>query len=210
MSNENEGQDQQAFVSLAGIEHIRRAIHNGQEYWSVVDVVGFLTGAPNPSEYWNTIRTRMRSEGAQETLSQIIELPMRSADGRHRKTDTMTRPTLLRFVQSIASPKAEPLKLFLAQAGDEYLTQRELQAESLDEMRSHYRKLGRGEDWITARIIYLATRNVWTSEIQARGVGESQTIARLTSPLESAYFWAHDSATQSDQRHAIEAESRGS
>lgn len=71
MSREDEKQEQQGLLPLEGIERIRRVIHEGQEYWSVVDVVGFLTDAVNPSKYWNTMRGRMQGEGgAQETLSQ--------------------------------------------------------------------------------------------------------------------------------------------
>jgi hypothetical protein len=125
----------------------------------------------------------MQSEGAKETLSQIVQLPMKSADGRLRKTDAMNRPTLLRLVQSIPSPKAEPFKLFLAQAGEEILTEIEQQSDSLEAMRDHYRRLKRDEEWITARIIYIATRNAWTSEIQLRGIDNSLNIARLTSLL---------------------------
>lgn len=185
---EDERRDQEQQSLLSGIEKIRRMIHEGQEYWSVVDVVGFLTGASDPSKYWYTIRSRMKSEGGQETLAQILELPMRAADGRLRRTAAMTRPTLLRLVQSIVSPKAEPFKLFLAEAGDEKLTQMERQAENLDAMRDHYRQLDRDEEWITARIVYIATRNAWTSEIQLRGVDDSVSIARLTSLLNQRTF----------------------
>lgn len=188
MSDEDTGQDQRALLPLEGIEQIRRVIHEGQEYWSVIDVVGFLTSAAHPSKYWNTMRSRMQSEGARETLAQIIELPMKSADGRLRKTDAMTRPTLLRLVQSIPSPKAEPFKLFLAEAGDETLTEMERQHDTLEAIRDHYRQLERDEEWITARIIYIATRNVWTSEIQMRGVDDSLNIAKLTSLLNLRTF----------------------
>lgn len=188
MTEENQSTEQQQQLALLeGIDRIRRVIHNGQEWWSVVDVVGFLTNASNPSKYWHTMRSRMQSEGAQETIAQIIELPMRSADGRHRKTDAMTRPTLLRLVQSIPSPKAEPFKLFLAEAGEEQLTQAD-KADSVEEMRQHYRHLGRDEEWITARILYLVTRNAWTSEIQLRGVEDSLSIAKLTSILNARTF----------------------
>jgi DNA-damage-inducible protein D len=134
------------------------------------------------------MRSRMQSEGARETLSQIIELPMKSADGRLRKTDAMNRPTLLRLVQSIPSPKAEPFKLFLAEAGDEALTEIERQNDTLEAIRDHYRQLERDEEWITARIIYIATRNAWTSEIQIRGVDDSLNIAKLTSLLNLRTF----------------------
>lgn len=180
---QEEQQEQRALIPLEGVERIRRVIHKGQEYWSVVDVVGFLTEAANPSKYWYSMRSRMRSEGAQETLSQIIELPMKSADGRLRKTDAMNRQTLLRLVQSIPSPKAEPFKLFLAEAGEEVLTEVEQQSDTVEAMRDHYRRLNRDEEWINARILYIATRNAWTSEIQLRGVDDSLSIAKLTSLL---------------------------
>ena len=173
-------QEQTSLLLLEGVERIRRVMHEGQEYWSVVDVIAFLTDSANPSKYWYVVQKRMQSEGARETLSQIIQLPMRSADGRLRKTDAMTRPTLLRLLQSIPSPKAEPFKLFLAEAGEEILNEVEQQSSTLEGLRDHYRRLHRDEEWITARILYIATRNAWTSEIQLRGVGDSPSIARLT------------------------------
>lgn len=181
-------EERQAVLPLEGVERIRRVMYEGREYWSVVDVVGFLTGAATPSKYWHTMRSRMQSEGAQETLSQIIDIPMKSADGRLRKTAAMNRQTLLRLVQSIPSPRAEPFKLFLAEAGDEVLTEIEQKSDTLESMRDHYRHLKRDEEWITARIIYIATRNAWTSEIQLRGIDDSVSIARLTSLLNQRTF----------------------
>jgi len=183
-------QEPPSLLLLEGVERIRRVMHEGQEYWSVVDVIAFLTDSANPSKYWYVVQKRMQSEGARETLSQIIQLPMRSADGRLRKTDAMTRPTLLRLLQSIPSPKAEPFKLFLAEAGEEILTEVEQQSNTLEGLRDHYRRLHRDEEWITARILYIATRNAWTSEIQLRGVGDSPSIARLTSLLNLRTFGA--------------------
>lgn len=190
MDNENKGQDARSLLALAGIENIRRAVIDGIEYWSVVDTIGWLLNAgsaSNASKYWNKIRVRMTSEGARETLEQIIQIPMKSLDGRHRNTDAMTRSTLLRLVQSVSSPKAEPFKIFLAEAGEEQLIQAE-QQDSVEQMRQHYRKLGREEQWIDARILYLVTRNAWTSEIQMRGVDDSLSIARLTSLLNQRTF----------------------
>lgn len=203
---ENE-EDKRALLPLAGVERIRRVMHEGQEYWSVVDVVGFLTDAATPSKYWHTMRSRMQSEGAQETLSQIIDIPMKSADGRLRKTAAMNRQTLLRLVQSIPSPRAEPFKLFLAEAGDEVLTEIEQQSDTLEAMRDHYRKLKRDEEWITARIIYIATRNAWTSEIQLRGIDDSVSIARLTSLLNQRTFGLttaqHKAVKQLSSKHNL-------
>lgn len=202
----NEESTERSLLPLEGVERIRRVIHDGQEYWSVVDVIGYLTDAANASKSWNTIRSRMTSEGAQETLSQIIELPMRSADGRHRRTDAATRQTLLRLIQSISSPKAEPFKLWLAEVGEEQLSQAERQ-DSIEEIRHHYRQLGRDADWINARIIYLVTRNAWTSEIQARGVDDGFSIAKLTSMLNQGTFGVttaqHKQIKGLQQRHNL-------
>jgi hypothetical protein len=177
MTSQDKEQEQQVLLSqLEGIENVRRVMHEGQEYWSVVDVVGFLTDAANPSKYWHTMRGRMQGEGAKETLSQIVELPMRSADGRLRKTNAMNRQTLLRVIQSITSPKVEPLKLFLAEAGEEHFSRMEQQSDSVENLRQHYRDLGRDTEWITARILYIVTRNVWTSEVQARGVDDGLAL----------------------------------
>ena len=190
MENEDGGQDARSLLVLAGIENIRRTFIDGVEYWSVVDTIGWLLNAgsaSSASKYWNKIRARMTSEGARETLAQIIQIPMKSQDGRHRNTDAMTRATLLRLVQSVSSPKAEPFKIFLAEAGEEQLIQAE-QQDSVEQMRQHYRKLGREERWIDARILYLVTRNVWTSEIQMRGIDDSLSIARLTSILNQQIF----------------------
>jgi len=170
MENENKGEDGRALLALAGIENIRRTVINGIEYWSVVDTIGWLLNAgsaSSASKYWNKIRARMTSEGARETLAQIIQIPMKSQDGRHRKTDAMTRPTLLRLVQSVSSPKAEPFKIFLAEAGEEQLIAAE-QQDSVEQMRQHYRMLGRNEQWIDARILYLVTRNAWTRSEERR------------------------------------------
>lgn len=134
MAEDMEGQSG-GLLPLEGVDRIRRTMYEGQEYWSVVDVIGFLTGAASPSKYWNTMRSRMLSEGARETLAQIVEVPMRSQDGRLRRTDAMTRQTLLRLVQSIPSPKAEPFKLFLAEAGDERLTQMERESDTVEALR---------------------------------------------------------------------------
>jgi hypothetical protein len=134
-------EEQRELLLLEGVERIRRVMHEGQEYWSVVDVIAFLTDSADPSKYWYVTRKRMQTEGARETLSQIIALPMRSTDGRLRQTDAMTRLTLLRLAQSIPSPKVELFKLFLAEAGEETLTEIEQQSDTLESLRDHYRQL---------------------------------------------------------------------
>lgn len=115
--------------------------------------------------------------------------------------------TLLRLIQSIPSSKVEPLKLFLAAAGDEKIALIEQHADSVEQLRQHYRELGRDEEWIIARILYIVTRNAWTSEIQVRGVADSLSIAKLTSLLNQRTFGLtttqHKNLKGLSQRHNL-------
>src|SRR5258708_9535800 len=94
---------------------IRRAWHDGRWHFSVVDVIGVLTDSPNPRNYWSMLKRRLAEEGATQTYTNCVQLKMRSLDGRVRETDAADVETMLRIVQSVPSPKAEPVKQWLAQ-----------------------------------------------------------------------------------------------
>lgn len=96
---------------------IRRIWHDGRWYFSVVDVVAVLTDSPNPRNYWNMLKSRLDDEGARETYSKCVQLKMRALDGKMRATDAADAETMLRIVQSVPSPKAEPVKQWLAHEG---------------------------------------------------------------------------------------------
>jgi DNA-damage-inducible protein D len=100
---------------------IRRQWHDGRWYFSVVDVVGLLTDSPNPRNYWSMLKRRMRDEGATQLYTECVQLKMRSLDGKSYATDAADVETMLRIVQSVPSPKAEPVKQWLAKAGAEKL-----------------------------------------------------------------------------------------
>jgi DNA-damage-inducible protein D len=100
---------------------IRRQWHDGRWFFSVVDVVSVLTDSPNPRNYWSMLKRRLADEGAAETYTNCVQLKMRSLDGKLRATDAADTETMLRIVQSIPSPKAEPIKLWLAKVGTEKL-----------------------------------------------------------------------------------------
>jgi hypothetical protein len=113
-------------TSLALIEEqadasIRRVRHHGRWFFSVIDVVGVLTDAPTPRNYWAMLKNRAQSEGFRELLTKCERLKMRSTDGKMRETDAADTETLLRLIQSIPSPKAEPVKQWLARVGAERL-----------------------------------------------------------------------------------------
>lgn len=100
---------------------IRRQWHEGRWFFSVVDVIAVLTDSPNPRNYWNMLKRRLADEGASETYTNCVQLKMRSLDGKMRATDAADAETMLRIVQSIPSPKAEPIKQWLAKVGTERL-----------------------------------------------------------------------------------------
>jgi hypothetical protein len=113
-------------TSLALIEEqadasIRRVWHDGRWFFSVIDVVGLLTDAPKPRMYWADMKRYVQGEGFAEVLEKIQQLKLRAADGKMRETDAADTETLLRLIQSIPSPKAEPVKQWLARVGAERL-----------------------------------------------------------------------------------------
>jgi BRO family, N-terminal domain len=96
---------------------IRREWHDERWFFSVIDVIGLLTDSANPRNYWNMLKSRMSDEGARETYTKCVRLSMKAADGKMRATDAADTETLLRIIQSIPSPKAEPIKQWLARVG---------------------------------------------------------------------------------------------
>ncbi len=183
--------DEQKLDVLENAPQIRRIWHKERQEWlySIVDVIAFLTDSPKPSNYWHAMRTRMiHNEGVQETLSQIEEIPMKSVDGRFRKTVAANRQTLLRLIQSIPSPKAEPFKLWLAQVGEERIEEIEHPEDILEKIRDKYRRLGRSEEWIEERIRNDLIRNELTDEWRDRGAQDGVEFAVLTNTLSKGTF----------------------
>jgi DNA-damage-inducible protein D len=159
-----------------------RSHWNGEEekwYFSVVDVVQVLTDSERPRKYWSDLKVKLSKEGSQ--LSEKIgQLKMRSADGKERDTDVADVQTLLRLIQSIPSPKAEPFKQWLAKVGFERMQEIADPAQSLNRARENWQKLGRSEKWIQQRMTGQETRNKLTDYWQTHGVEKSDEFALLT------------------------------
>jgi hypothetical protein len=134
-------------------------------YFSVVDVVQVLTGSARPRKYWSDLKAKLSKEGS-EVSEKIGQLKMRSGDGKERDTDAADVQTLLRLIQSIPSPKAEPFKQWPAQ--------------SLDRARENWQQLGRSEKWIQQRMTGQETRNKLTDYWQTHGVEKTDEFALLT------------------------------
>ena len=131
MSNEDQTNDRALLpFEQEGARLVRRQWHDGQWYFSIIDVIRVLTDSPDPRTYWAVLKKRMQHEGASELLTNCKQLKMRAIDGKLRSTDAANAEAMLRIVQSIPSPKAEPIKQWLARVGAERL---EDVAASLDE-----------------------------------------------------------------------------
>lgn len=176
-------------VALFEQKELRRLWHKGEWYYSITDVIAILTNSPSPRPYWGMLKKRAKDvEGFDETLAQIERLPLKATDGRFRLTDTANRQTLLRIIQSIPSPRAEPFRLWLAQVGEERFEEIEHPETALERVRATYRAKGYDDAWINARIKNDLIRNELTDEWQDRGAKEGVEYAILTNELSKGTF----------------------
>ena len=170
--------------SLAVFEDykIRRVYDEESETWyfSVVDVVGALTDSVNPRDYWFKMKIRVKSEDGLELSTICRQLKLQAPDGKMRTTDAANVEGLLRIVQSIPSPKAEPFKQWLAKVGYERLQDMSDPARSLDRAREYWQQHGRSEKWIQQRMMGQETRNKLTDYWQDHEITKEEEYAILT------------------------------
>lgn len=187
-------------IQLFEDQPIRTAWDAEQEEWffSVVDVVGVLTDQPtqrNASTYWAVLKKRLKDEGADQLLTNCKQLKLKSPkDGKRYSTDVATTEQLLRIIQSIPSPKAEPFKLWLAQVGRERIEETIDPEQAIDRALETYLKKGYSSDWVHQRILTIRVRNELTAEWQARGVEKGREYAILTDEITRA--WAGMTTSQ--------------
>ena len=150
-----------------------------QWYFSVVDVCEVLAGTDRPRKYWADLKKKLKAEGSQ--LSENIgQLKMQSADGKYYKTDAAASEQLLRLIQSIPSPKAEPFKLWLAQVGNERLDEIADPELAIDRAFETYLKKGYSENWINQRVKSMEVRKNLTDEFKRAGLESTRQYASLT------------------------------
>ena len=140
---------------------------NEEWYFSVIDIVEVLTESPSPRKYWSVLKTRLKKEGS-ELATNCSQLKMQSTDGKYYKTDCMTTKNILRLVQSIPSPKAEPFKLWLAEVGNERLNEIADPEKAILRGADYYRAKGYTEGWINQRLQSIEMRKELTDEWKAR------------------------------------------
>ena len=155
-------------------------------YFSIVDVVAVLTDSPNPQTYWRVMKKRLKDEG-NETVTNCNALKMTAADGKKRLTDVATTEQLLRIIQSIPSPKAEPFKLWLAEVGRERIEETIDPEITIERALETYLKKGYTREWINQRLQAIQVRKELTDEWQDRGVQKGVEYAILTDEITRAW-----------------------
>ncbi|MFR5762183.1 MAG: BRO family protein [Oscillospiraceae bacterium] len=179
-------------IQLFENKRIRTAWDAEKEEWyfSIVDVVAVLTDQPDArhaSTYWAVLKKRLNDEGAGQLLTNCKQLKMTAADGKKRLTDVADTELLLRIIQSIPSPKAEPFKLWLAQVGRERIEETINPELTIDRALETYLKKGYSREWINQRLQAIQVRKELTDEWDARGVQMGKEYAILTDEITKAW-----------------------
>ena len=179
-------------IQLFEDKKIRTAWDEEQEEWyfSIVDVIAVLTNQKTPrsaSTYWAVLKKRMKDEGANELLTNCKQLKMTAADGKKRLTDVANTEQLLRIIQSIPSPKAEPFKAWLAMVGRERIEETIDPEQAIDRALETYLKKGYSEEWVHQRLLTIRIRNELTDEWKRRGVEKGKEYAILTDEISRAW-----------------------
>ncbi|MDP2630022.1 MAG: Bro-N domain-containing protein [Candidatus Uhrbacteria bacterium] len=178
IANKNTNKD----IALFENDPVRRIWNEQKEKWyfSVVDIVRVLTDSDNPQVYWRVLKKRLLDEGSNETVTKCNGLKMKALDGKMRETDVADVETLLRLIQSIPSPKAEPFKLWLARVGYERMQEMNDPEIALNRSRGYWQKQGRSEKWIQQRMTGQETRNKLTDYWSENDVKKGDEFAILT------------------------------
>lgn len=176
---------------------IRRVYDESTETWwfSVIDVVKVLTDSSNANRYWSDLKRKLAQEaGSEQPYEKIVRLKLTAPDGKNRETDCATAKTLLRIVQSVPSPKAEPIKLWLAKVGYERMQEMADPALSLNRARETWQQHGRSDQWIQQRMTGQETRNKLTDYWRGHDIQKGSEFAILTNLIHQE--WAGLSVAQ--------------
>ena len=201
--------EQKDNIQLFEDKKIRTAwdVEKEEWYFSVVDVVGVLTEQPTQrgaSNYWAKLKQRLKEEGADQLLTNCQQLKMTAPDGKKRLTDVADTAQLLRIIQSIPSPKAEPFKLWLAQVGKERIEETIDPEQAIDRALETYLKKGYSEEWVHQRLLAIRIRNELTDEWKKRGLEKGKDYAILTDEITRA--WAGMTTRQYKQLKGLKKE----
>lgn len=178
---------QQMRLAVFEGKQIRKTMHNGEWWFSVVDVCAVLVNSTDPKDYWYRIKKREKLSGVElSTICRQLKLP--AADGKKYATDCANTEGMFRIIQSIPSPKAEPFKRWLAQVGYERIQEIENPELAQQRMKDLYEQKGYPKDWIDKRLRGIAIRQNLTDEWQERGVSTEREYSILTAEIAKATF----------------------
>jgi prophage antirepressor-like protein len=183
-----------------------RIVWNDEEedwYFSVIDIIEILTGSNNPRRYWSDLKRKLISEGSQ-LYENIVQLKLPAADGKNYSTDVLSTKNVLRLVQSIPSPKAEPFKVWLAQVGADRLDEIADPEKAIMRGADFYRAKGYTEAWINQRLQTIEMRKELTDEWKARGIEKEKDYAILTNEMTKA--WSGLSVKEYKQKKGLKKE----
>ena len=180
--------DEKNSIVLFNDKQIRRIWDKDKEEWffSIIDVIRILTESPNPRKYWSVLKTRLKQEGSQ-LATDCSQLKMKSSDGKYYLTDVGDTKWILRLIQSIPSPKAEPFKIWLAKVGNERIDELADPQKAIDRALETYLKKGHSKEWINQRLKTIEVRKELTDEWLERGVEVGVGYAILTDEITKAW-----------------------
>ena len=167
---------------------IRRIIYNNEWWFSIIDIIEVLTETERPRKYWSDLKQKLIKEGYIEVSDNIGQLKMEAPDGKMRETDCANTETIFRIIQSIPSPKVEPLKRWLSKVGYERMQEIENPELATKRTRLLYKLKGYSDDWIEKRMRGIAIREELTDEWKKRGAKEQQDYEILTAEISKATF----------------------
>ena len=175
-------------IVLFNQRQVRRFYDEKKETWyfSIIDVIEILTDTTIPRRYWSDLKSKLKNEGS-EVYEKIVQLKMIAPDGKQRKTDSFSTEDLLRVIQSIPSPKAEPFKLWLAKVGYERIEETEDPELAFDRAMKTYLQKGYSSEWINQRLKSIEVRKELTDEWQEREMKEGLEYAILTDEVTRAW-----------------------
>lgn len=175
-------------IILFNQKQVRRLYDKNRELWyfSIVDIIEILTDSTIPKRYWSDLKIKLNSEGS-EVYEKIVQLKLIASDGKKYFTDCADTETVLRIVQTIPSPKAEPFKLWLAKVGYQRVEETENPELAFDRAMKIYLQKGYSKEWINQRLKSIEVRKELTDEWQNRGMKEGLEFAILTDEITKAW-----------------------
>ena len=182
-------EDTSSKIAIFKGKQIRKIIYQGEWYFSIIDVIGVLTDSTYANRYWSDLKIQLsEKEGFGQLYEKIVRLKLEAPDKKMRETDTANTETIFRIIQSVPSPKAEPLKRWLSKVGYERIQEIEDPELAAKRSRAIYKAKGYPDDWIEKRMRGIAIREQLTNEWEKRGVREEKEYAILTAEIAEATF----------------------